>query len=61
MKHKPTKFQLEMMTSIDDLKTTMEAMAKQLAGVQDMATQFTGFQKMMTTTLTSSTTWSLGA
>jgi hypothetical protein len=40
-----------MTTSIDDLKTTMEAMAKQLAGVQDMATQFTGFQKMMTTTL----------
>jgi hypothetical protein len=40
-----------MTTSIDDLKTTMEAMAKQLTGVQDMATQFTGFQKMMTTTL----------
>jgi hypothetical protein len=40
-----------MTTSIDDLKTTMEAMTKQLAGVQDMATQFAGFQKMMTTTL----------
>jgi hypothetical protein len=29
----------------------METMATQLAGIQDMASQFAGFQKMMTTTL----------
>jgi hypothetical protein len=40
-----------MATSIEDLKTTMDAMAQQLAGVQDMAKQFTGFQQVMTTTL----------
>ena len=40
------------MTSlIDDLKTTMDSMAQQLTGVQDMVKQFAGFQKMMTTTL----------
>jgi hypothetical protein len=50
-KKKPTKFQLEMATSIDDLKMTMETMATQLAGVQDMVNQFAGFQQMMTTTL----------
>ena len=32
-KKKPTKFQLDMATSIEDLKSTMETMAKQLAGV----------------------------
>jgi len=42
-KRKPTKFQLEMTTSIDDLKKTMETMATQLVGIQDMASQFAGF------------------
>ena len=50
-KKKPTKLQLEMATSIDDLKTTMETMATQLAGVQDVVKQFAGLQQMMTTTL----------
>jgi hypothetical protein len=50
-KKKLTKFQLEMSTSIDDSKTTMESMAKQLVGVQDMAKQFAGYQKVMATTL----------
>jgi hypothetical protein len=36
-KKKPTKFQTEIATSMEDLKSTMESMAKQLAGVQDMA------------------------
>jgi hypothetical protein len=40
-----------MATSIDDLKTTMEAMATQLARIQDMAKQFAEFQNMMATTL----------
>jgi len=47
-KKKLTKFQTEMATSIDDLKTTMDMMAQQLAGVQDLAKQF---EKMMTMTL----------
>jgi hypothetical protein len=51
LKKKPTKFQLEMSGSIKDLKTTMDSMAQQLVGVQDMEKQFDGFQKMMTTTL----------
>ena len=40
-----------MTTSIEDLKTTMASMAKQLEGVQDMAKQLQGFQQVMTTTL----------
>lgn len=41
-KKKPTKFQLEMTTSIDDLKKTMDTMAAQLVGIQNMASQFAG-------------------
>jgi len=36
---------------MEDLKTTMENMAKQFADVQDMAKQFTGLQEAVTTTL----------
>ena len=36
---------------MEDLKATMENMAKQLADVQDMAKQFTGLQEAVTTTL----------
>jgi hypothetical protein len=50
-KKKPTKFEQDMATSIDDLKTTMETMAKQLARVQDLAKQFAGFQDNMATAL----------
>jgi hypothetical protein len=41
-KKKPTKFQLEMTTSIDDLKKTMDTMAAQLVGIHNMASQFAG-------------------
>ena len=50
-KRKPTKIQIEMAASIEDLKTAMDSMAQQLVGVQDMAKQFAGFQKVMATTL----------
>jgi hypothetical protein len=40
-----------MTTSMDDLKATMENMATQFAGLQEMAKQFLVFQQMMTTTL----------
>jgi len=40
-----------MAASIEDLKTAMDSMAQQLVGVQDMAKQFAGFQKVMATTL----------
>jgi hypothetical protein len=50
-KKKPTKFQTEMATSMEDLKSTMESMAQQLAGVQDMAKQFSSLQEVVSTTL----------
>jgi hypothetical protein len=40
-----------MATSIEDLQKTMNTMANQLAGVQDMAKQFAGFQDAMATAL----------
>lgn len=40
-----------MATSMEDLKATMDTMAKQFAGVQDMAKQFAGFQDAMATAL----------
>jgi hypothetical protein len=36
---------------MEDLKATMENMAKQFAGVQEMVKQFPAFQQMMTTTI----------
>jgi hypothetical protein len=40
-----------MATSIEDLQKTMNTMANQLAGVQDMAKQFAGFQDALATVL----------
>lgn len=36
---------------MDELKASVEAMAKQFAGLQDMAKQFAGFQGVITTTI----------